>query len=194
MISAKLKDQTRQLHEQTEREVDLPGRLKTVESYRQLLARFYGFYQPIENRLVDLASQHALGVSLAERQKVERLRSDLLALSWTTQDIDQLPQCNKLPPLETAADALGCLYVLEGSTLGGQYIARAAEKQLGLTMVSGISFFSGNGSSTGRMWNEFAAALNAYAEAHPESSPAIVASATRTFECFKDWIAIRDPS
>jgi heme oxygenase len=60
-----------------------------------------------------------------------------------------LPEMNSLPGL------LGTMYVMEGSTLGGQLIARHVEVALHLGDGQGSSYFRGHGSQTGPMWKEF---------------------------------------
>ena len=49
---------------------------------------------------------------------------------------------HRLPPLETQADAFGCLYVLEGATLGGRVISRHIERALGLDATPWRSLLS----------------------------------------------------
>ena len=47
-----------------------------------------------------------------------------------------------LPDLQGVQEALGCLYVVEGSTLGGQVIARHLRQTLGVDPRCGGSFFA----------------------------------------------------
>jgi heme oxygenase len=57
--------------------------------------------------------------------------------------------------LTCCASAFGSMYVLEGSALGGQVVARRAAAALGITADSGGAFFAGWGADTGRRWREF---------------------------------------
>jgi heme oxygenase len=50
--------------------------------------------------------------------------------------------------------AVGCLYVLEGATLGGQFISRHLAT-LGIGPANGGLFFHGYGAKTGEMWKSF---------------------------------------
>jgi heme oxygenase len=89
------------------------------------------------------------------------------------------------------ADALGCLYVLEGATLGGQLIGRQVQRQLGLRSEHGCAFFAGYGADqTGPMWKAFSEAVDAYGSAQPAAQGAIVAAACDTFLRFEHWIAV----
>jgi heme oxygenase (biliverdin-IX-beta and delta-forming) len=54
-----------------------------------------------------------------------------------------------VPEMTSAADLLGAMYVMEGSTLGGQLIARHVELVLGLTAGQGNAHFRGHNERTG---------------------------------------------
>ncbi|MBC7548517.1 MAG: biliverdin-producing heme oxygenase, partial [Polaromonas sp.] len=99
----------------------------------------------------------------------------------------ETPQCQALPDLATPLKLFGCLYVLEGATLGGQIITRHLHASLGLTPQSGGSFFSGYGPHTGSRWKEFCAHLTAFA-AQLDSDAEIVDSANATFDSLDRWL------
>jgi heme oxygenase len=82
---------------------------------------------------------------------------------------------------ERDAAFLGAMYVMEGSTLGGQYIARQVEKTLGLAPGRGDAYFRGYGDETGPMWRAFKAVLAEVPERHSEL---VVRSAKRVFAFF----------
>lgn len=54
--------------------------------------------------------------------------------------------------LHTAAEGLGCFYVIEGSSLGGLTIAREAQRRLAITPESGGRYFFGLGKETKVIW------------------------------------------
>ena len=54
-----------------------------------------------------------------------------------------------------AAATFGSMYVIEGSALGGQVIARAARTTLGLGPENGAAYFNGRGRHTAARWAEF---------------------------------------
>jgi heme oxygenase len=118
------------------------------------------------------------------------LRDDLRALG--VEDLDSLPDCQNLPELSDLAQGFGCLYVLEGSTLGGQFISRHVGKVLGVTpeVGGGGRYFHAYGEQTGAMWREFGTGLTAFvAECGGEDR--VVASATATFRALRSWFAER---
>ncbi|MDQ3264086.1 MAG: hypothetical protein M3Y59_10550, partial [Myxococcota bacterium] len=57
-----------------------------------------------------------------------------------------------LPPLAGPDELAGCLYVVEGASLGGRIIAASVGPRLGLDDNRGCSFFSGDGEEPGRRW------------------------------------------
>jgi heme oxygenase len=83
------------------------------------------------------------------------------------------------------------LYVLEGSTLGGQLISRHINLVIGLAPGHGCDFFSGHGGATGEMWQRFRNSVEAYASARPSEPPAVIESAVRTFQTFNAWMRLR---
>ena len=95
------------------------------------------------------------------------------------------PLCPAMPPLNTHPQLLGALYVLEGSTLGGQVIAR----QLAQAGIPLTTYFGARGSQTGPLWKQFCQLLAAEAEAAtPAEQDLIVHSASLTFQRLSAWI------
>lgn len=192
-IMTELKERTRQLHQETETAVDLINRLRSRESYADLLSQFYGLYAPLEQILGDLAGWGSIGICLKERVKSPLIPKDLEVLGWSSSRVAEIARCSSLPKITNSGQGLGCLYVLEGSTLGAQHIRLAVESQLGLTADHGCSFFSGYGSErTGAMWRAFGASTVAYHEMHPQSTNEIVTAACDTFALVKEWVACRE--
>jgi heme oxygenase (biliverdin-IX-beta and delta-forming) len=180
-LHARLRAETRDLHDAVEREFDWAGRIGTRTGYRALLARWWGFHAVWEPRAAFL-----LEPALHEpRRKLALLRADLRGLGLADAEIDALPVCRSVPSLRTGAEALGALYVLEGSTLGGQVIARAADEALGLGPEGGCAFFRAYGPRTGAMWRAFRDRLAAVPPAEHES---VLLGARATFSCLREWL------
>lgn len=98
-----------------------------------------------------------------------------------------LPRCTGLPLLTTPAQAFGCLYVLEGATLGGQLTSRLLAQRFGLGSDHGGAFFASYGEQVGPMWWGFRAALSTFA-ADTGTDEAIVQTACDTFAAFENWV------
>lgn len=182
-ILVRLKAETKAEHDAIERVLDLTSEALTLAAYRERLERLYGFHRPVEARL-----EAVPGVDLHARRKHPLLLDDLRALG--TDDPERLPVCAELPPLAGPADRFGCLYVLEGATLGGRVITRHVARTLGVTPARGGRFFHGYGARTGAMWQEFGGALAAFAEA-PASHDRIVAAAVATFRTLRTFCEAR---
>jgi heme oxygenase len=189
MIMAQLKEATRTHHDRMERDPlsrGLNQAQPTHAYYLQVLSAYYGFYAPLEQRLQAAVDWQAHGFDLHPRLKTDLLVHDLLALGATGVSIAQIPHCPLLPPLSDLPTALGCLYVLEGSTLGGQLMARHLAATLELDATNGAAFFNSYGPEVGPMWKAF----RSFVDAQPESSaPAIIASACATFSALEHWFA-----
>lgn len=100
-----------------------------------------------------------------------------------------LPLCDDLPRLDTLAECFGCLYVLEGSTLGGQFIIRHVQQVLGVTVETGGRFFQGYGDKTGEMWHDFRSVMTRVVVASTDQDAAVTA-AKETFQKLHRWFSI----
>jgi heme oxygenase len=75
---------------------------------------------------------------------------------------------------------------MEGSTLGGQIIARHVESALPLAQGHGDVFFRGHGSQTGALWKEFCEMLKNQVPNHETNR--VIISAKAMFATFGEWI------
>jgi heme oxygenase (biliverdin-IX-beta and delta-forming) len=157
-------------------EFDLAG-------YIRLLERLYGFWSPLEANLSRVKALNDPALALQTRMKSQLLEADLRILGHTT---TTLPECPALPFIGTLPSALGCLYVLEGSTLGARIISRRLESHLKLREGSGAVFFNAYGDATGRRWSEFR--LFVTANVTLDQSEETVNAAVQTFESLFAWL------
>lgn len=148
-------------------------------AYRRLVEAYYGFHAPLELRLS--------GYQGSERHKAPALCQDLLALGASAAQIDALPLCERLPSITDQASALGVMYVLEGSTLGGQVLKRAMAERLGVDTNTGGAFLDVYGSVTGSRWRSFLQRLE-QAPHSADGQARSVACAVATFQCFERWL------
>lgn len=187
-ILERLRDETRPLHVRAERAVDLPARLASRESYIGFLARMLGFHAPLEAQLARVHGLDAVVPDLPSRRKAPLLKGDLAACGLSAAAIAAMPECPVLPAMPALPQALGVLYVLEGSTLGGQFIRKEVSRRLGLGPGTGCAFFAGYGDQTGPLWRAFCISLTDFTQAHPGMGDAIVSTAAETFERFEAWL------
>lgn len=168
-----LRAATHARHARIDALMDLP-RLGAPERYPRVLQVFDAFLGPWEDA-VAAALPAARRPWLRQRSRRAFLRQDLRFLRLP-------PLAGDLPglPLQTPAAAWGSLYVIEGSALGGQAIARSLARG-GLGPETGAAYFHGWGAATGRMWREFLFLLDAEL-ARPADIAAACAAACLTFD------------
>lgn len=180
----RLRTETRDEHEAIEETLKLMHDDLTLVAYRHQLEQLYGFYKPVEGRIFGIDSVLAGWMDLQKRHKMTFLEADLNELGG--HPFQQLPICVDLPPLDNAAGCFGCMYVLEGATLGGTVISRYIQEKLGVTPSAGGRFFSGYGKQTGAMWHEFRAAITKFSSA-TDQHDVIISSARTTFKALQHW-------
>jgi heme oxygenase len=115
----RLRSATQDVHLQIERSVRFLDPDATVNDYRDYLARLFGYVAPLEDRLAAVCGD-APDLEVDARRKAHLAVIDLRALGLPLYEIGRLPRCAALPDVSNLQRALGCLYVLEGSTLGGR--------------------------------------------------------------------------
>ena len=175
----KLKEATRDQHEQMETTVDVMNRMFSLEDYKRLIEKFYRFYSAIEPRIA-AAGLEDFGLDFDDRQKTELLKNDLKFINGKT----DMRAWNDIPAIDLPAQAFGCLYVLEGATLGGQVITRHLKERLKLTPESGGNFFNSYGAEVGPMWKAFSEAITKFAEENNDDDM-IIDAAKETFDSFR---------
>ena len=186
-----LKDKTRESHIALERQMPLLDAALLPGTYRHMVQQLFTYHKPLEAALLSSSGFAELGIAYSERAKTARLGRDLEALGLSTRDIEHLRDCESLPPLAHPSHIFGCLYVLEGATLGGQIVARHLQASLRLTADSGASYFSGYGVDTGPRWKAFCALLTAYA-ARADVHDDILAGAHATYATLSAWMRAGD--
>lgn len=187
MLSEHLKKHSRPDHDSIENSIDLLKLANNLGDYTNLIKAFYGYYFSVENSLKHFESNFlAIGINLNERSKLPLLKKDLESLGVKPEEILKLPKCTLLPEINTFAQAMGVLYVLEGSTLGGQIISRQlAKSQILLNGQERASFFISYGPSTGLMWSNFKKSLDTMPE---ESTDDVLMAAKKTFSTMETWL------
>ncbi|MDB5938012.1 MAG: Heme oxygenase [Polaromonas sp.] len=193
MILKHLKEATGSRHAALESRLPLLDAGMSRPSYVRFLQRFHGYYAPLEAQLLGLPCWDSMDFDYAGRHKTPRLVQDLRALGETAEAIEGAPLCTHLPMLASPGQLLGCLYVIEGATLGGQIITRHLQANLGLTPLTGASFFGGYGARTGSQWKAFCAMLRANA-GEPGRQEDILATACQTFETLGHWLFPPNPT
>jgi heme oxygenase len=178
-----LKVRTSRHHEELETALDLLASPLSRERFLHVIQRFFGFHRVWEPAI---AAHEKLRAFHQSRQRTSLLRKDLVALGMSNAAIDELPLCDAARQCVADEDfAVGSIYVLEGSTLGGQIISRALANA-NWSPTQGLASFNPYGDGTGRMWREF----RTFAEQAGEGGDRqrMVAGAQQTFILLKGWL------
>lgn len=186
LVLQNLRAETAPLHIALEERLPFFSPVLDPNHYQRLLQAYYGFYQPLETRLLD-SHQVPADFVLTERLKTATLHGDLLALGLTEREIAGLPLCQSLPVTDSPEACLGVLYVLEGATLGGQILRREIAARLNLDATNGAAFLDIYGDATGRRWREFISYLASFPLEAAERQTVVKAAQT-TFACFESWL------
>jgi heme oxygenase len=187
----RLRLETRDQHRKLEHTVDLKSRFESRAEYVDLLQRMLGLHEPLEQALLRL-DWSGTGIEPGERRKSPWLEADLMALGNSAAEIARLPRCAELPVLDTLARGIGCLYVLEGSTLGGDVIARQLATRLQMGPGNGARFYASYGERLHAMWATFGADADRACN-HQAACDEARDAARDTFECFERWFGRAPP-
>jgi len=133
----------------------------TLDEYRVLLKRLHAYVAALEEKFEATPADR---LNLA-RARTPRLLADLAAL-------DAEPLATALNPLGAlkdidfadASNRAAVLYVMEGSSLGGQVIRRALFAHLGPAVSQAVSYFDCYDGTHGSIWRRTMATI----EQHPD--------------------------
>ena len=170
-------------HADLERSLDLLDPALDRTRLTDVLARMHGFWLAAEAGLDAWAARFpadAGTVSWERRRRADLFAADLAVLG--ARGADTGPD---LPAPAGTDEALGRLYVLEGSTLGGAIIDRHLAA---LPELSGLRLraFSPYGARTGAMWHSFRSVTRARVRAGGDAAT-MVAAARQTFGALACW-------
>jgi heme oxygenase len=151
-----LRHETRDAHERVERASDLPAAATTEHSYVIALRRLHPAFFGVFNALAQIDG--AAGRLAADEAYVRtaRLERDLTAFGK-----EALPNPGMPFHLRDGDEALGCEYVMRGSSLGGLVIFKQACTKLYVTPQADGEFFHGDGDKTKLKWMELLESLSA---------------------------------
>ncbi|MBB6024130.1 heme oxygenase [Paenibacillus sp. JGP012] len=189
-IMERLKQETAHYHRQVEQNAyakAMMDRTITMDQYKKYLEKFYGFLKPLEEQAVMQPFWAETGLDMAVRGKASLLEQDLLHLGADEEQISQLPRCTELPDISTPARLFGYMYVIEGSTNGGQILTKRLTQFLPIEADRGLQYFNAYGTETRARWSEFMQLLQETVLT-PEDHDSVVHTASETFRLLDQWI------
>ncbi len=183
MIMQKLKELTRPYHDQVENKAFADKIMDGSLSYAQYQELIYGnflFHSVVETALLNgLPSHIQRQLQLSERLKKDILEKELTQMGMPTVDTSQLPKL----VLDSMYEALGALYVMEGSTLGGAMIKKKLLKNAEIAQKAPLLFYGCYGEDTGKYWKAFMGVMHAISYT-PQQEEEVVEAAIRSFNVF----------
>jgi heme oxygenase len=145
----RLRAATQDHHQRLEEQVDILGRIATPEGRRDLVEGFSGLHADAEAALAPWLADLP-GLDFQARRRSAHLARDLAVVGGAA------PTARPIA-VRGVAEALGLMYVLEGSTLGGRVIRKQVAARGG--DMAGLSFLDPYGERVGERWRSFLSVL-----------------------------------
>ncbi|WP_027379758.1 biliverdin-producing heme oxygenase [Chryseobacterium daeguense] len=157
MVSEFLKQNTAEYHDAAEKLFNsekIFNKTFTLEDYKKIISTNYLMLLHAEDKIFNSLSDNFTDkLQLDSRKKLSLIEKDLKSLNLERQNPSHELQ------FANENEALGAMYVIEGSTLGGNVIARQLSKTEGFDDVT-FNFFGCYQENTGPMWKSFKEVLD----------------------------------
>ena len=190
-LMRRLRDSTSDLHSHAESRTlqrEIAKGMIDRSTYVAYLGQLYAVHDALETALRDVGGRHPAITALAttERMRVPDLDRDLEFYGFDRERLEVGGAAERFISLvEHTRDTepvalLGALYVLEGSTNGGRFLAQVLRKVWNLD-GNGVAYLDPYGDRQGEVWAAFKREMDA-ASFDARHEDAIVEMARRTFE------------
>lgn len=157
-------------------QVDVTGYMNYLIAMREVISWYELCVLPLTQQVISDST---------ERSKLHLLDNDLIVMGYTA-PVRNDYSCEGVSG--SLAMALGYMYVIEGSTLGGQVILKHVRSVAGSGQAVSTAFFTGYGADTGKYWRSFIARLSDYAIYH-NCEDEIIAGSILAFESIENYFA-----
>lgn len=166
----RLKTATSSAHDQLDRRIMAAQPFASRANYLRFLHMQHGFHTAVAP-LYASGRLAALLPDLTQRARLNDVTADLRDLGETSTPTADLPAtlATDLPADLPLPDALGWLYVAEGSNLGAAFLRKYAAG-LGLSDSFGARHLAPADEGRGRHWHSFTAMLNQIALPHDDET------------------------
>ena len=180
----RLRNATASAHRHLEMHLDAINLLSALTTRGGLVARYYTFYSQVEAALKPHLKLLP-GLAFASRCRTPLLAKDLLALGCRPSSDHKFNL-----HLSSLAEALGGLYVLEGSTLGGRAILKDLTRRG--ASVLGLDFLDPYGAKTGELWRSFLNVLERETASCEAALSKAVSGAVKVFAFAEDCLCQKE--
>jgi heme oxygenase (biliverdin-IX-beta and delta-forming) len=186
-IFVRLRAETAELHsalESLEISKAIVSPSVSINDYARYLRKMLAVNRDFENHIFPLLS--TVLPDIEQRKKSRWIENDLVRLGETTPQISPLPITASHPRIDVPF-ALGMMYVLEGSTMGGRYILNNISSVEKIAVTGAQQYFSGYRENTGRFWTTLKAVIKTNAISENDNKQ-IIAGAVMTFNCIYQYL------
>lgn len=153
-------------------------------AYVETLRRLHAFHAGIEPGLIRALRGRSHAASLLDGNRLGAMADDITWFGATP-----LPPRRPLPGANGVAAALGVLYVVEGSNLGGRVIGRHVTKSLGIGPATGGSYHCGlTAEDARRRWQVLEETLRIEIDVAGSGGEALTGAALATFGALEAWM------
>jgi len=182
-----LRDATRSRHERLDSSLRIAAPDATYADYVGHLAALLGWLHPVEQHFWQRTWPARLQPT-QRSHKAEWIHEDLRAAAAAGVPAPPLQDCTELPDTDgPQAYALGVLYVVEGSQLGGRMLyKRYSQAHPG----GSFRYLAGYGEALGGLWKDYLAFLEEALDT-PEAMAQACRGACDAFDTLNRWLAAR---
>jgi heme oxygenase len=170
----RLRAATHATHETLDKRIMRADPFGSRERYGDFLKVQHDFHLAVDPFYTN-GELHALIPDLPSRRRLEQVRQDITDLGGTPPTLNERNSAVVAP-----AEALGWLYVAEGSNLGAAILLKEARDHLELSENFGARHLAGHSDGRGLHWRNFTTALDA-APLTTEQEKRAVEGARRAF-------------
>jgi heme oxygenase len=143
----RLREETSAAHGALDETLQIVERLSATDQRARLLAGYHLLHQETEAKVAPFVG------GIADLDFVARRRSSFIAEGLGSLGKSAVADRPASPDIHTSAEAMGALYVLEGSSLGGRVILKELKRRG--ASLAGLGFLDPYGAETGRRWRSF---------------------------------------
>jgi len=177
-----LKCRTRALHNALEKRLAFPDNFVSRSDYSQVLTLFYLFQRQLAfyTRIYEL--QVVEQFLLPRRNRLPLVEQDMHRLAIPPVSMEGYGRLQ----LQSLDEFYGCLYVSEGSTLGGNMIQAVMLEIHGESALDWTQYLNPYGQQMLPMWQSFRSALREEITSGKVTTDGVVGGAEKTFQYMLD--------
>ncbi|PLQ00699.1 biliverdin-producing heme oxygenase [Cupriavidus pauculus] len=180
-LSSRLKHETAAQHERMHGLMETAKPFASRDGYARFVAAQFLFQRDIEHLFANPAVRAAVP-DIDSRGRAAASQADLADLEWAV-PVGEIASRGVAMP-----EALGWLYVSEGSTLGAAFLFKAAKDELGLSAEFGARNLAAYPEGRAVAWRNFVAALDSDTVA-AHTHDAVIAGANAAYNRFGQLLA-----